>query len=206
MGDELLTCPGHQINGLPGVPVCPSPTLHESFGSFKAGDISISWVALSFPRQTAGWTATWSVYILDSASSYDTVKEAMKHNFAVIVLVCNFLHDGTIQYSVITPLLMVMHDITVTDSKFRGKYRVIQNDCRGFNNCHLVLQMQPHVISFYGVTSRISFMFLLFPQVSRNWRYKSEPPFKPSPLTFYKQFGMNSIIVLMFVESQTVHI
>ena len=34
--------------------------------------------------------------------------------------------------------------------------------------CHLVLQMQPHVISFYGVTSRIGFMFLLFPQVSRN--------------------------------------
>jgi len=29
--------------------------------------------------------------------------------------------------------------------------------------CHLVLQMQPHVISFYGVTSRIRFMFLLFP-------------------------------------------
>ena len=37
--------------------------------------------------------------------------------------------------------------------------------------CHkqyLVLQMQPHVISFYGVTSRIRFMSLLFPQVSRN--------------------------------------
>jgi hypothetical protein len=32
--------------------------------------------------------------------------------------------------------------------------------------CHLVLQMQPHVISFYGVTSRIRFKFLLFPQVS----------------------------------------
>jgi len=31
--------------------------------------------------------------------------------------------------------------------------------------CHIVLQMQPHVISFYGVTSRIRFMFLLFPQV-----------------------------------------
>jgi len=55
-------------------------------------------------------------------------------------------------------------------------YRVIRNDCRGFNNCHLVLQMQPHVISFYGVTSRTRFMFLLFPQVSRNWRYESEPP------------------------------
>jgi len=33
---------------------------------------------------------------------------------------------------------------------------------------HVVLQMQPHVISFYGVTSRIRFMFLLFPQVFRN--------------------------------------
>ena len=53
-------------------------------------------------------------------------------------------------------------------------YRVIQNDCRGFNNLsytiYLVLQMQPHVISFYGVTSRIRLMFLLFSQVSRNWR------------------------------------
>ena len=50
------------------------------------------------------------------------------------------------------------------------KYRVIRNDCRGFNNSpgHLVLQMQPHVISFCGVTSSIRFMFLLFPQVSRN--------------------------------------
>jgi len=48
-------------------------------------------------------------------------------------------------------------------------------------------------------------MFLLFPQVSRNWRYESEPPLKPSPLTCYKQFGKNSIIVLMFVESQRVH-
>ena len=37
-----------------------------------------------------------------------------------------------------------------------------------FDNCHLILQMQPHVISFYGVTSRIRFKFLFFPQVSRN--------------------------------------
>jgi len=37
---------------------------------------------------------------------------------------------------------------------------------------HNTLQMQPHVISFYGVTSRIRFMFLLFPQVSQNWRYE----------------------------------
>ena len=72
--------------------------------------------------------------------------------------------------------------------------------------CHLVLQTQPHVISFYGVTSRIRFMFLLFPQVSQNWRYESEPPLKPSQLTCYRQFGTNWIIVLMFVESQRVHI
>ena len=54
------------------------------------------------------------------------------------------------------------------------KYRVIRNDCRGVNNLsytiHLILQMQPHVLCFYGVTSRIRFLFLLFPQVSRNWR------------------------------------
>jgi len=31
--------------------------------------------------------------------------------------------------------------------------------------CHLVLKMQPHVIPFYGVTSRNRFMFLLLPQV-----------------------------------------
>ena len=83
-----------------------------------------------------------------------------------------------------------------------ASYRVIRNDCRGFNNCHLVPQMQPHVISFYGVTSRIRFMFLLFPRVSRNLQYESEKPLKPSPLTC----ETNSIIALMFVESQRVHI
>jgi len=31
-----------------------------------------------------------------------------------------------------------------------------------------------------------------------------EPPLKPSPLTCYKQFGTNWIIVLMSVESQRV--
>jgi hypothetical protein len=60
-----------------------------------------------------------------------------------------------------------------TRVKEAKKYGVIQNDCRGINNLpytiQLVLQMQPHVISFYGVTSRIRFMFLLFPQVPRNW-------------------------------------
>ena len=72
--------------------------------------------------------------------------------------------------------------------------------------CHFFLQMQPHVIYFYWVTSTIRFIFLLFPQVFRNWWYESEPPLKPSPLTCYKQFGTNSIIVLMFIEPQSVHI
>jgi len=65
---------------------------------------------------------------------------------------------------------------------------------RCYSPGHVVLQMQPHMIPFYGVTSRIRFMFLLFPQVYRNWSYESEPPVKPSPLTCYKQSGTNSII------------
>jgi len=34
--------------------------------------------------------------------------------------------------------------------------------------CHLVLRMQLRVVSFYGLTSRIRFSFLLFPEVSRD--------------------------------------
>ena len=49
-------------------------------------------------------------------------------------------------------------------------YMVIRNDCRGFNNLSYTIHLRFLVISFYGVTSRIRFMFLLFPQVSRNWR------------------------------------
>jgi hypothetical protein len=66
--------------------------------------------------------------------------------------------------------------------------RAIENDCREgeggtrhYPPGHLFLQMQLHVIYFYGVTSRIRFMFLLFTQVSR----------KPSPLICCKQFGTN---------------
>jgi len=35
---------------------------------------------------------------------------------------------------------------------------------------------------------------------------ESEPPLKPSPLKCYKQSGTNTIIVLIFVEPQRVHI
>ena len=47
---------------------------------------------------------------------------------------------------------------------------------------------------------------LPLPASNPEMKYESEPPLKPSPLTCYKQFGTNSIIVLMFVESQRVHI
>lgn len=56
-------------------------------------------------------------------------------------------------------------------------------------------QIQFHVIYFYGAMSRIKFIFLFFPQISWNWRYKSELPLKPSPLTYYKKFGTNLIIM-----------
>ena len=79
-------------------------------------------------------------------------------------------------------------------------YRVTQNDCLGFNNLshtiYLDLQMQP-------------------PRDFFLWGYVKDqvyvPPLPASipklkVLTHYKQFGTNSIIVLMFVESKRVHI
>jgi len=118
--------------------------------------------------------------------------------------ICTFLFNRTtLQFSVtysigalcVHPLWFYKHQ---HDNRVRSKPFVA---CQWW-----WFQWQPHVISFYGVTSRFRFMFLLFPQVSRNWRNKSEPPLKPSPLTCYKQFGTKSIIVLMFVESHRVHI
>ena len=64
------------------------------------------------------------------------------------------------------------------------------------NNHHLTIPFEGGMHSFKRQGACVSW----------NWRYESEPPFKPSPLTCYRQFGTNSIIVLMFVESQRVHI
>ena len=55
-------------------------------------------------------------------------------------------------------------------------------------------------VFFYDVRYAVVIHFSAWSAV-----YESEPPLKPSPLTCYKQFGTNSIIVLMFVESQRVH-
>jgi len=62
------------------------------------------------------------------------------------------------------------------------------------------------IFLFNRTTLQVFVTYLIGALVSRNWRYESEPPLKPSSLTCYKQFGTNSIIVLMFAESQKVHI
>ena len=87
-------------------------------------------------------------------------------------------------------------------------HRVIQNDCRVLTTCHTQYTWDRSIQLHWWIKkfSKFSFMFPLFPKVSRNGRHKSEAPLKPSPLTCYKQFGTNSIFVLMFVESQRVHI
>jgi len=109
-----------------------------------------------------------------------------------------------LHYSVVVYLRKpTLHNMAYMNVTYTGLFEMIVGV---LTTCHLILQMQLNVISFYGITSRIRFKFLLFPQVSRNWMYESEPPLKPSPLTCYKQFGTNSIIVLMFVELQRFHI
>jgi len=67
---------------------------------------------------------------------------------------------------------------------------------------YIVTPMDQEILKvfFYDVRCAVVMHF------SRNWRYESEPPMKLSPLTCYKQFGTNPIFMLMFVESQRVHI
>jgi len=91
--------------------------------------------------------------------------------------------------------------------KYRGNLLVLRNTglfemiVGVLTTCHTqyTRDRSMYLHRWIKIFSKFSFMFLLFPQVSRNWRYESEPPLKPSPLTCYKQFGTNSIIVLMLV-------
>ena len=69
---------------------------------------------------------------------------------------------ANVRSATLTFFLSLLHEGKVENSE------LFEMTVGVLTTCHLVLQMQPHVISFYGVTSRISFMFLLFPQVSRN--------------------------------------
>ena len=140
------------------------------------------------------------------------------------------------------------------------KYRVIRNDCRGFNNLsYTVCSRTDGSRNYQSFLLRCavcsSYVFLRLERSSLRWRLTAARrhlvclhfmnvnqlqlssgnsasnsgknhyltiPFeggmhslkrqgacvkgKPSPLTCYKQFGTNWIIVLMFVESQRVHI
>ena len=97
-------------------------------------------------------------------------------------------------------------------------YRVIQNVCRGTivqRKFRTEFGKQPpsdnSIRKCYGQfqeteRERVCVCVCVCVCISRNWRYESEPPLKPSPLTCYRQFGTNLIIVLMVVESQTVYI
>jgi len=58
-------------------------------------------------------------------------------------------------------------------------------------------------VFFYDVRCAVVMHFSAWSAVYQDG---GELPLKPSPLTCYKQFGTNSIIVFMFVESQRVHI
>jgi hypothetical protein len=65
------------------------------------------------------------------------------------------------------------------------------------------IKNQPLTIPFEGGMHNFKRQFAC---VFRNGTYESEPPLKPLPLRIYEHFGTNSIIVLMFVGSQSVHI
>jgi len=91
--------------------------------------------------------------------------------------------------------------------RVRKKYRVIQNDCRG-----TIFQRQFRT-KFGKQQPSDNSIRRCYPHFQETecvclpeLKVRIEPPLKPSPLTCYKQFGTNSIIVLMYVESQRVHI
>ena len=79
------------------------------------------------------------------------------------------------------------------------KYRVIQNYCRG--HTQYTPDVTPCDFFLWGYVKDQVYVPPL-PASIPEWRYESEPPLKPSPLTC----GTNSIIVLMFVETQRLHI
>jgi hypothetical protein len=86
-------------------------------------------------------------------------------------------------------------------------YRVIQNDFRGFNNLSYTIHFRWEYIAVYSYTdgSRNSQSFLFWCVVCSSYTFlrleRSLLRLTPSPLTCYKQFGKNSIFMLMFVES-----
>jgi len=83
----------------------------------------------------------------------------------IYLCVCLFMYLSKKPYPGPNILEFEVDSNTSSALRYTGLFEMIVGV---LTTCHLVLQMQPLVISFYGVTSRIRFMFLLFPQVSRN--------------------------------------
>jgi hypothetical protein len=78
---------------------------------------------------------------------------------------------------------------------------------RRYTPGHSVLQMQPHVISFYGVTSRTGLRSppprpASIPELKVGIRTATETVTADS----YRQFGASWLVVLLSVESQTVRL
>ena len=71
--------------------------------------------------------------------------------------------------------------------------------------CHLVLQMQPHVISFCGVTFKDQVYVTPPPASIPELKVRIRTAIETITADMLQTVGTNSIIVLMFVESQMVH-
>ena len=85
-------------------------------------------------------------------------------------------------------------------------YSVIRNDCRGFNNLPPPSPDATPCDFFLWGYVKDQVYVLPLPTSIPELKVRIRTATEPSPLTCYKQFGTNSIIVLMFVESQRVHI
>ena len=71
--------------------------------------------------------------------------------------------------------------------------------------CHLVLQMHRNVISFYGVALKYQVYVPPLPASIPELKVRIRTAIETITADMI-QFGTNSIIVLMFVESQRMHI
>jgi len=99
-------------------------------------------------------------YMLQTFASRDGLMDYVKGPAMLINRVVTVYFFTALKYA-----LKLLNRLLWIHSEYTGLFGMIVGV---LTTCHLVLQMQPHVISFHGVTSRIRIMFLLLPQVSRN--------------------------------------
>jgi len=118
----------------------------------------------------------------------------------------NLLCFCEIHFNIIPPCLVLHTSCPSFDQNNNtGLFEMI---VRVLTTCHTQYTSHSSIcISLFNRTTLQVFLaYLTGALYVLNWRHESEPPLKPSPLTCYRQFGTNSIILLMFVESQRVHI